>query len=121
MVPGNVEVATPVIPIRTTTIDALASTETEPGDTRTWITYAAGVGAHISSPTGNERNANGGGRETIDARLYADLTAGMAHTDRVVDNGTGLTYEVVWVQTRQGLGLDHTAAGLRRITGVGAG
>lgn len=105
------------IPVATTTIRVDQGTETEPGEGLSWTSTAFGIRAHIGTPTGNDQLRAGGGRETIDAVLHADSVS-LAHTDRVYDETTGEVWQVVWVQPRQGLGLDHTHAGLRRVTGV---
>lgn len=109
-----------MIPVATTTVTVEAMAEAEPGEGRTASTRATGVRAVIGSPSGRDIMAAGGGREAIDAVLDADPIDGMAHTDRVTDDTTGAVWEAVWVEQRQGLGLDHTRAGLRRTTGVAA-
>ena len=80
------------------------------------VVIAAAVPAHISAPGGDE-DRDGGTRELTAARLLCQTTD-LLHTDRVVDDSTGITFEVLAVQHRRGLGLDHTVADLQRITGA---
>lgn len=102
------------VPLATTTITVSSRTVADdPYDsTPTPATVATGVAAHISSPSGRE-TVRGGSQEVIDKVLAADPVA-LTHTHRVTDDVTGDVYEVVWVDQRVGLGLDHTVAGLRR-------
>lgn len=103
-----------MIPLATTTVIVQRRTDTaEPYEAETWADLAT-VAGHLSNPTGTEQT-RGGSQEVVDAVLLAD-TVDLRHTDRIIDT-TG-TYEVLWVQPRQGLGLDHVKAGLRRIRGV---
>lgn len=104
------------IPLATTTVTVHSVSEPEPGEGEVETVRAAGVRAVIAAPNGQERPGPGGGSSRVDAVLDADPIAGLAHTDRVTDAAGG-TYEVVWVQQRQGLGLGHTVAGLVRKTG----
>lgn len=106
-----------MIPAATTTVTWKAASEPEPGEGRTFSTRASGVRAVISSPNGRAQGQAGGGREVIDAVLNCDPVSG-EHTDLVVDDTTGETWEVVWVEQRKGLGVDHTRAGLKRVAGV---
>lgn len=77
---------------------------------------ASGIRAHLSAPSGSERLA-GGSEQRIDRHLDCDL-ADVRHYDEVVDEGTGLRYQVVWAESRTGLGLDRVEAGLRRVEGI---
>lgn len=99
----------------TTTVAISDASTPEPFETTTTTLRAAGVAAHISSPSGRERAGVDGG-ERIDAVLLFDTT--VARNDRVADENTGDVYRVAWVQARTGLGLDHTKAGLVRATGA---
>lgn len=72
--------------------------------------------AHIGSPRGSEKIV-GGSKEVVDAVLRLDPQPCLTHRDRITDDGTGECWEVVWVRQRQGLGLDHQAAGLRAVKG----
>jgi hypothetical protein len=76
----------------------------------------SGVRAHLSAPTGTEILA-GGSKQRIDRHLDCDPTD-VRHYDEVVDEVTGLRYQVVWTESRTGLGLDRVEAGLRRVEGV---
>lgn len=101
------------IPLATTTITVEATTEAEPGEGRTTATVATGVRAVIGSPSGAERYAPGGGTSRITHTLNADPCPELVdNTFVVVDELTGQRFEVEWVQHRNGLGLDHTKAGL---------
>jgi hypothetical protein len=105
-----------MIAVSTTTITHRTGAETEPGEGRTFTTAQSRVRATIGSPTGKDLLAAGGGREVIDAVLNCDpITA--SHYDRIVDDDTAEVWEIVWVQNRNGLGLDHTRAGLKRVAG----
>lgn len=106
-----------MIPLATTTVTVTSQTEAEPGEGITTATRVSGVRATIAAPSGNEIAAPGGGSETIDAVLLCDPGTGIAHTDRVTD-AEGNAYEVAWVDTRVGLGLNHTKAGLVRRSGL---
>lgn len=79
---------------------------------------AEAVRAVISSPTGRERNI-GGTQSAVEFSLSCD-PVDLRHTDTVHDEATGLTYQVVWVTSRPsgGLGLDHTRAGLKMVSGI---
>lgn len=101
----------------TTTVTLQDRSATEPYEAPTWTTAASGVAAHIGQPSGQERFV-GGSQEALDAVLLAEAGTEVEHTQRVVDDITGDTFEVVWVQDRQGLGLDHVKAGLRRTQGL---
>lgn len=83
-------------------------------------TIASGIKAHISSPSGSEQ-AIGGQLEQVDAVLLCESGHGILHTDLVYDDETGERWRVVWVRERQGLGLDHTKAGLVAFAGGAVG
>lgn len=106
------------IPISTTTIRVEQSSQDgtkDLYDTLTFTTLASGVRAVIGAPGGSE-TVDAGSREEVVFRLDCDPVASMRHDDRVVDEASGITYEVIWVEQRGGLGLDHTVAELRLIT-----
>lgn len=111
-----------MIPLATTTITVKRVAETEPGEGRTTTTLARAVRAHIGSMTGTEQLRPGGGRAVVSFRLDCDLlpSGTILHTDQVVDETTGTTYEVAWARERRGLGVDHIEAGLSVTTGVAA-
>lgn len=107
-----------MIPVATTTITWQQSDQDGTKDLRdapTFSTLVSGVRAVIGSPGGSE-DTTSGQREEVTFRLDCDPVAGARHDDRVVDEQTAQTYEVVWVKQRRGLGLDHTVADLRQIT-----
>jgi hypothetical protein len=76
----------------------------------------SGVRAHLSAPSGTEI-LGGGSEQRIDRHLDCD-PADVRHYDEIVDEVTGLRYQVVWTESRTGLGLDRVEAGLRRIEGI---
>lgn len=106
--------------LTTTTISILRPVDGDPYVTAVESTVATGVEAHISQPTGQELD-QGGQLEQVDAILLTDPGVDLTHTDLVVDAGTDLRYRVAWVRERQGLGLDHTKAGLIAFSGGAAG
>lgn len=108
------------IPLATTTITVRAMTESEPGEGRTGEVVATGVRAVIGSPTGRETYAPGGGTSRVTDILNADPTPALAdNTCQIIDDTTGVVYEVEWVRQRGGFGLEHTKAGLVQIVGRG--
>lgn len=113
-----------MIPVATTTIRVLRqvpapepyeAAEDDHGDPVAPTVIAAGVRAQISTSKGAESSS--GTQEIVDFRLSCDPVE-LDHDDRVEDERTNLVYEVTWARQRFGLGLDHTEAGLRQITGV---
>jgi hypothetical protein len=102
------------LPLATTTISVLAPVD---GDD----TVAPGTGAPIhtrvpaafSSPSGNDVAGS-----RTDARLLADPLPDLTQRHVVVDEITFQRWTVEWVDQRQGLGLDHTVAGVNRIRGA---
>lgn len=80
------------------------------------VTVAEGVRAHISSPSGREQ-AVGGEQSIVTFPLVCD-PVDLQHTDTVIDESDDAEYEVVWVLPRQGFGLDHVKADLKKVTGV---
>lgn len=74
-----------------------------------------GIPAHISAPSGRERVA-GTGQEAVEFRLHCDV-ADIENNDRIYDLNTEETYEVIWAENRRGLGLNHTVAGISKVTG----
>lgn len=75
-----------------------------------------GIRAVIGSPSGADLMA-GGDRSVVAARLTAD-PCDLRPSDEVQDETTGDRYQIVWVRTRQGYGLDHVAAGLSEVVGA---
>jgi len=101
------------IPGATTTITVSAPDAAEPYEPTTFSPVIVGVRAVIGRPSGREAVATGSA-EVVDALLTCDPVM-LSHGQQVTDNGTGVVYAVEWVMARQGLGLDHTTAGLRRV------
>lgn len=107
-----------MIPIATTTIRVLRPDPTdepyeEPGEP---TVVASGVRAHISTSTGREVVA-GGSQEIVQFRMSSD-PVDLTHLDRIQNEETGEIFEVSWVHQRRGLGMDHTQAGLKQVSGV---
>lgn len=104
-----------MIPLSTTTVTVTSPGTGEPYETPSGgATVVSGVAAHLSNPSGLERLA-GGSQQIIDKRLLSEPIATLDSTMTVVDDDTGISYGVVWVDQRKGLGLDHTVAGLIRV------
>lgn len=106
--------------LATTTVTIEERSATEPYEAPLWTASTSGVAAHIGQPSGAERIV-GGSQENIDAVLLCEAATPVYYTSRILDEVTGERFEVVWVQDRQGLGLDHVKAGLRRTTGLASG
>lgn len=104
-----------MIPLATTTVTVTSPGAGEPYEAAAaGSTVAAGVPAHLSSPSGLEQ-LQGGSQQVIDKRLLSEPIDLLDSTMTVTDDGSGLAYEVVWVDQREGLGISHTVAGLRRV------
>lgn len=105
------------VPIATTTIDVIRSSDHDPYDASgvTTTTPATGVRAHISKPTGNAQIV-GGDQSVTSFELNCD-PCDLKYSDIVHDNGSGEDYIVLWSRLRPGLGLDHIEAGLRFVEG----
>ena len=121
---GDTRGGSGVIPLSTTLIsvhravgDPPESEERDPYDTAaaTEVVHS-GVRAVISSPSGRERNV-GGAQEVVEFSLSCDPIE-LRNTDQVEDLQTETLYEVVWSVLRGGFGLEHTRAGLRKVTGL---
>lgn len=105
----------------TTTGTILRPPEGDPYETAAAPTeVATGIASHISTPTGSETDL-GGQLARIDAVLLAEPGIDLLHTDLWRDDGTGVVYRVGAVRRRQGLGLDHTVAGLAVFEGGAVG
>lgn len=107
--------------LTTTTVSIIRPAAGDPYETASSeTTVASGIRAHISSPLGSEQTI-GGQLEQVDAVLLAESGIDLRHTDHVVDDDTAERWRVVWVRDRQGLGLDHTKAGLVAFQGGAVG
>lgn len=110
-----------MIPLATTTVTVRRGSGTgDPYEADTATVVASRLPAHVSGPGGSADDV-GGAQEVVDARLLMDITPCLTRIDRVTDEQTGRTYEVVWSRVRQGLGLDHQVAGLRAVAGSANG
>ena len=101
------------LPVATTTVTVLTHAQADPYEAESWLPVSSGTRAVIGAPSGREGRASGSA-ETVDAVLHADPVE-LDHGQRVEDERTGDVWDVVWVQDRRGLGLDHVRAGLRRV------
>jgi hypothetical protein len=107
-----------MIALTTTTVTVYRAAEAEPGEGRTFSVVSSRVDATITSPSGRDKLQAGGGSSVVDMVLNCDLLTDVEHTDRIVDDNTNQTFEIVWLEPRLGLGLDHTRAGLKRVEGI---
>lgn len=104
----------------TTTGTILRPATGDPYETATTTEVATGIASHISAPRGNETDL-GGQLVRVDAVLLTEPGIDLRSTDLWRDDGTGTIYRVGAVVARQGLGLDHTVAGLAFHEGGAAG
>jgi hypothetical protein len=115
-----------MIPLATTTIAVLEIPADVPAEGEDYrdpydaqpdaVAAVTGVRARIGQPSGTEQVA-GGAQELINAVLWCDPIE-LTNDSKVLDESTGLMFEVAAVFQQRGLGLDHTKAWLRRTTGV---
>lgn len=110
------------IPIATTTIAVrrvAADPDRDPYDPQPDpSTVASGIRAHLSLAGGSETEA-GGSQQIVNWRLSCDpFDEGLHHKDQVVNEQSGSVYEVVFSETREGMGMDHFQAGLTQVSGV---
>jgi len=115
-----------VIPLHTTRVDVIRrSSGVDPYEEAGPSVVAENIRAHIGSPSGADR-AIGGDAQIITDRMDCD-PCDMRHGDLARDRenvdqeGDPITYEIVWVRKRRGLGLDHMVAGLRQTQGAANG
>jgi len=111
------------IPVSTTTVTVKRPT-TDPGTQDPWetpagtSTLATGIRAVISPSSGS--SGAPGDTEVVEFKLVSDPTD-IDYLDQIVDEFDDKVYEVVWAITTPGIaGLGHTAAGLKRSTGLGS-
>lgn len=108
------------IPLATTTITVRRpASDVDPYESESLTTITTGVRARIGMPSGSDRRA-GGDQEIVDAVLWCDTTD-LQHQDVITDDQTGDHYEVRWIRTLNGLGLDHVKAGLIAVKGASIG
>lgn len=108
------------IPLATTTVtikrvprdDTRDGYDTQPAA----ATIAAGVRAHIGSPSGSD-NITSGDRTVVRFAIDTDPTDLQAD-DTVIDDMTSEEYRCIWARTRHGLGLDHTTGAIEQVTGA---
>jgi hypothetical protein len=110
------------VPLANTTVtitrNVYAGTPTpDPLDsTPTVQTVASGARATIAPPKSAKETLIRGDHVVYESELVCDPTA-LQVADFVLDNSTGLTWSVLWVTQVTSLGMNHTQAGLRRLTG----
>jgi hypothetical protein len=105
------------VPLATTTVTVTRpKSGGDPYEDATVSEVARGVRANIVTPSGIERTG-GGAQERIDAVLLCDPVAGLDHYCIVTDDRSAEAWQVAWVRTRRGLGMDHVRAGLNVVTG----
>jgi hypothetical protein len=105
-----------VLIVTTTVTLTRPAADGDPYEAPTLTTTAAGVPAHISSPSGDDLKV-GGDKEVITAVAYLPAGTDVVRTDRITDDNQGTAWEVSWLQARRGLGLDHVQVGLRVVSG----
>lgn len=90
------------------------------GDAKVWNVVATGIRASIGTFSRTVSATEKAGTQTIQVlQLTCDIPlSGITHLDRVLDEKTGVEYEVHWVFKRLGLGLDHYTAELGRVEGL---
>lgn len=109
------------IPVATTTISVLRAPRSLPVDdfdapsVGEFDTVATGVRATLGATTGVKVSGNGT-RQELTVRFGCDPTT-LGFTDKVLDESTGVTYDVVWAHARTGLGIDHVEGELVLVTG----
>lgn len=106
------------IPLPTTTITVLRpdlTADTYDSDNGPTV-VALGVNANIGSQRGSG-NEIGGQLSVQTLRMQCDVVD-LRHTDYVRDESDNLTYSVVWIKARTGLGIDHLEAGLQLAQGA---
>lgn len=108
------------LPLATTTVtvlrlpaDVMRDGYDDPPDRTSVVT---GLRAQIGSPSGRE-SVTAGDRTVATFTLHTDPFEFTA-SDRIVDEGTGETYDLVWAQRRDGM-LAHTVGALVQATGAG--
>lgn len=115
-----------VIPIATTSVSVLRKTDAtldgEPYGEVYETVVASHVRANITAPKvsrpGSEKR-QGGAQMTRQYYLICDTpSTEINHNDVIIDEKTGKRYEVTSVNQRNGLGLDHTTAELKRVEGL---
>jgi hypothetical protein len=109
-----------MIPLATTTITVRRPVAgQDPYEAPVPPPVMAGIPAHIGSPSGIDVRI-GGDQQVVTDRLDCAIVD-LRHGDTVHDDGNDVTYSVVWVRRRYGLGLDHMEAGLVQTEGAANG
>lgn len=92
----------------------------DPYEAATETTVAAGIAAHVGTPSGSDR-AVGGDKEVLTAVALLPAGTDIVFSDELVDERTSERYFVAWTRSRAGLGLDHVKCGLRGVKGGSSG
>lgn len=102
-----------MIPVASTTVALLVpSADDWGGAGSVWTTVGTGIRAHLSALSGAASSAQEGQGSAVTHRLLCDPAA-VTPDMRVLDETTGETYQVDWVQAKP-RPLGHVAAGLHR-------
>ena len=110
------------LPFTTTTItiERPSTAEQDPYESATFTTQATGVPAVIGSVSGREQDL-GGSLEVLGARLAVEPGVDVQAQDVITDETTGLIWEVGWIQSVTGFGLDHVEGSLKVARGGASG
>lgn len=87
-----------------------------PGDNPVDELVYESIPAHISKPSSSK--APDGSTSSRKSHPMQCAPIELLHTDRVVDDVTGVSYSIDSVMSRVGLGLDHVTAKIKVIEGV---
>lgn len=111
-----------MLPVATTTVTITRWTgqDGDPYEVGRSVATSVTVEAVIGSPSGSLRGA-GGARSEVDAVLHVPAGTLLPADATVLDDQTGRTWRVAWVEERPGLGIDHVRAGLVRVSGAANG
>lgn len=109
-----------MLPLTTTRVDLYRPAMADGDEPVSRMAYRSGLPAVVHTQAGGELLGHGQS-ETVIGRLDLSTNPGLKHWDQVYDRTTGNWWEVTWVRTRTGLGLDHVEAGLRATQGVTVG
>lgn len=116
-----------MLPFATTTISVLRNTssveDSEPlydGDSPTARqVVASGVGANIGGGTGSAESRSAGSQNTIRLKMQCNpFGQDLSHLDGILDETTGIIYDLQVAVYRQGVGLDHWQCQLTRTEGL---
>lgn len=101
--------------VTVTRASASATTDNYDGPAPFDTTVVRGLRAVIGALRGS-KITTGAEQEDARAALRTD-PADIRYTDRVLDESTGVLWDVVFAHARTGLGLDHVSGELRLVSG----